>query len=361
MANDLESKCDVFIPGNRKAAPAEYFAEVASWCENNDIQHDVYGSGELIQSFEQKVADLLGFEAGLFVITGTMTQATVLELVCKQKKNRLVGMHESSHITRFESQGYQLQNRFDVIPLGNRYRPWNCDDLKVCPDELAAALYELPMRELGGQLPSWQELEAVKQHCQDENIHLHMDGARLWETSAFYQKDYKAIASGFDSAYVSLYKGINGLGGSLLLGNQEMVELASLWMKRQGGNVYHRTPYVVSAAMQFDQRLAQMPILFERTKQVYKIINEYPQLTLNPAEPQSNMLHLMFPVSFERLVELRDQLAEEKEVWIGRPQTMEQPNMSKIEWYIGDNLLSLGDDQLRDVLNWFVDKMKLAA
>lgn len=54
MANDLESKCDVFIPGNRKAAPAEYFAEVASWCENNDIQHDVYGSGELIQSLNRK-------------------------------------------------------------------------------------------------------------------------------------------------------------------------------------------------------------------------------------------------------------------------------------------------------------------
>lgn len=54
MAIDLESKCDLFIPGNRKAAPAEYFAEVASWCENNDIQHDVYGSGELIQSLNRK-------------------------------------------------------------------------------------------------------------------------------------------------------------------------------------------------------------------------------------------------------------------------------------------------------------------
>ncbi len=161
MANDLESQCEMFIPGSRKPAPAEYFAEMAQWCEKNNIQHDVYGDGDLIQSFEQKVADLLGFEAGLFVITGTMTQATVLELVCKQKRNPLVGMHESSHITRFESQGYRMQNRFDVLPLGNRYRPWTCDDLKTWPDEFAAALYELPMRELGGNYLAGKSLRKL--------------------------------------------------------------------------------------------------------------------------------------------------------------------------------------------------------
>ncbi|MCL9780739.1 beta-eliminating lyase-related protein [Vibrio sp. S4M6] len=360
MAQNLEDKCTITIPGNKKPAPAEYFAQMASWCEAHNIQHDVYGDGELIQSFEQKVADLLGFEAGLFVITGTMTQATVLELICKQKNNPLVGMHESSHITRFERQGYQLQDRFNVVPLGNRYRPWTCDDLKAWPDELAAVLYELPMRELGGQLPTWEELTSIKQHCKQEEIYLHMDGARVWETEAYYQKDLSEIADGFDSAYVSLYKGINGLGGSLLLGSKALIELASMWMKRQGGNVYHRSPYVVSAAMQFDQRLQQMPKLFERTQQVYEVIKDYPQLTLNPTQPQSNMLHLIFPVSCERLEELRVRLAEEKGVYIGRPQMMEHPSMSKIEWYVGDNLLSLSDSQLREVLNWLIEKMNNA-
>ncbi len=147
----------------------------------------------------------------------------------------------------------------------------------------------------------------------------------------------------------------------MLVGSKELIELASLWMKRQGGNVYHRTPYVVSAAMQFDERLLQMPSLFERTQQIYRIVAEFPQFALNPVKPQSNMLHLMFPVSYERLVELRDQLAKEKGVWIGRPQTMEQPNMSKIEWYVGDNLLGMTDDQLRDVLQWLEDKMNVTA
>ena len=58
---------------------------MAKWCEDNQVSHDVYGEGDTIQAFEQKVAELLGYEAGLFVVTGTMTQPTVLELVTKQK------------------------------------------------------------------------------------------------------------------------------------------------------------------------------------------------------------------------------------------------------------------------------------
>jgi threonine aldolase len=71
------------------------------------------------------------------------------------------------------------------------------------------------------------------------------------------------IAAGFDSVYLSLYKGIGGLSGAL--GSHEFVACAAEWFKRQGGNVIHRSPYVVPAAMQFDARLACMPACFRRS------------------------------------------------------------------------------------------------
>lgn len=354
---DLKSQCTQTISGNEELSPALLFKEMADWCEANHTQHDIYGDGQTIQEFEQKVADLLGYEAGLFVISGTMTQPTVLELACKQKNNRLVAMHESSHIFRHERQGYQLQNRFDILPVGNAFRTWNVSDLQAWPDAIAAALYELPMREIGGQLPSWDELEAIKAYCREENIHLHMDGARLWECAAYYGKAYHEIAQGFDSTYVSLYKGINGLGGSMLLGDKAFIEQASMWMKRQGGNVYHRTPYIVSAAMQFDRRIEAMPSLFERTKQIYQIFQDYPKFTLNPTEPQANMLHLYLPVSYENAVILRDRLAEEKGIWLGHPQVTALPEQAMIEWYVGDRLLNMEDHQLIEILDWLVSEI----
>ncbi|MGF1734858.1 threonine aldolase family protein [Photobacterium satsumensis] len=356
MNKELRHQCHTVLPGNQDESPAEHFMKMAQWCEQHGIKHDVYGEGELIQTFEQKIADLLGFEAGLFVISGTMAQATALELVCRQKRNPIVAMHESSHITRFERQGYQLQNRFNTLPIGNAFRPWTLTDLQAWPDEISAALYELPMRELGGQLPSWSELKEIKQYCQLQNIHLHMDGARLWETAAYYQKSYQEIAHGFNSAYVSLYKGVNGLGGSMLLGDKAFIELASMWMKRQGGNVYHRTPYVVSAAMQFDERIAMMPALFERTQQIYSLLSEFPQLAANPTQPQCNMLHLILPLNYERAVKLCEDLAVEKGIWLGNPQVAQHPTHSVIEWYIGDNLLNIPDDHLRDIFQYIVDQ-----
>lgn len=357
MSTELKQQCHTHLPGNREDSPAEHFAKMAKWCEDNNVKHDVYGEGETIQAFEQKVADLLGYEAGLFVVTGTMTQPTVLELVTKQKRNPVVAMHPSSHIYVHERQGYQLQNRFNILPIGNPYQPWKLSDLTAWPDEIAAVLYELPMREIGGQLPSWQELESIKAHCAENDIHLHMDGARLWEAAAYYQKEYRDIAAGFDTTYVSLYKGINGLGGSMLLGSKAFIELASMWMKRQGGNLYHRTPYVVSAAMQFDERLAKLPALFERTQQVYKIIEEFPQLAVSPAQPQSNMLHLILPFSYDKVKELQRKLALEEGIWFGNPQVTAHPNQSIVEWYVGDQLLHVEDDQLRTFFHQLLESV----
>ena len=355
MATDLRKNCHTFLSGNHELSPAELFAQMAEWCENNSADHDSYGEGETIQQFEQKLATLLGFESALFVITGTMTQATVLEMACQEKHCHNVALHDTSHITRHEGQGFQLQNRFNVLPVGDRYRPWNVEDLKQWPDNIAAAVYELPMRELGGQLPSWQELEQVKRYCHQHGIHLHMDGARLWEAGPYYNKAYSEITQGFDSVYVSLYKGVNGLGGSVLLGDSALIEKARMWMRRQGGNVYHRTPYVVAAAMQFDERIARIEELFERTEHVYQIFHDYPDFTLNPAAPQSNMFHWYLPVSVEKANVLRDKLAQTKGIWLGHPQNAPLPDQCFIEWYVGDRLLDMPDHDLIDLLEWVND------
>lgn len=347
MNDNLKSLCHTILPGNRKDSPAEHFSKMAQWSEQNNVSHDIYGEGDTLHAFEKKVANLLGYEAGLFVITGTMTQPTVLEIAARQKNNPVVAMHPSSHIYLHEKQNYQLQNRFTILPVGNPHRPWNLQDLLAWPDDIAAVLYELPMREIGGQLPTWQELSEIKTHCKQNGIHLHLDGARLFECAAYYQKDYAEITQGFDTTYVSLYKGINGLGGAMLLGSEAFINLASIWMKRQGGNVYHRTPYVVSAAMQFDEQLAKMPMLFERTKEIYQILSEYPALAVNPTFPQANMLHLILPFNHEKALEVQQRLATEKGIWMGNPQASAHPNQSLIEWYVGDNLLSLDDDALR--------------
>jgi threonine aldolase len=346
---ELFQQCHTVLPGHRARTPAEMFAAMAAWCEDNRIAHDVYGNGALIEEFEQKIADLLGFESAVFCISGTMAQVTALRLACEDRASRLVALHPTSHIIVHEKSNYQLLGHFHALQTGDRHRPWTSADLRAIPDKLGAVAMEIPMREIGGQNPPWEELEAIKAHCRTRNAHLHMDGARLWESAAGYQRPLREIAAGFDSVYVSLYKGIGGLGGAMLAGRRAFVERAAEWFRREGGNVIHRSPYVVAAAMQFDARLAAMPHYFRRTEWLYEVLREFPAIGVNPARPQANMLHLHLPVARERALAIRDRIAHEHKTWLfGRAAHGALPDTCVVELYVGENLAALPDQRVRD-------------
>lgn len=345
---ELLQQCDTVIPGHRARTPAAMFAAMAAWCEVNQVAHDVYGEGQLIQAFEEKVAQVLGFEAAVFCISGTMAQVTALRLGCEERASSLVALHPTSHILVHEKSNYQLFGHFQALQIGDRNRPWSADELRAVPDRLGALSLELPMREIGGQCPDWDTLEQIKALCRERNIHLHMDGARLWEAAAGYARTPADIAAGFDSCYVSLYKGIGGLGGAMLAGSRSFVARAAESFRRQGGNVIHRTPYVVAAAMQFDQRLAAMPALFRRTEWLYDVLRDYPAIGVNPARPHANMLHLHLPVGRERALAIRNEVAAEHRTWLfGRAAHGALPDTCVVELYVGDNLAGLPDERVR--------------
>lgn len=350
----LQQRCHTVIPGHRQRTPAETFAAMAAWCEANQVAHDVYGEGALIQGFEDKVAQLLGCEAAVFCVTGTMAQVTALRLGCEDRGSSLVALHPTSHIIVHEKSNYQLFGHFDALQVGDRHRPWSAADLAAVPDRLGAIAMEVPMREIGGQNPAWDELQAIKAHARERNVHLHIDGARVWECAAAYGSPVRDIVAGADSVYISLYKGIGGLGGAMLAGSRTFVALAAESFRRQGGNVIHRTPYVIAAAMQFDERLAAMPAFYQRTLELYELLREFPALKVNPARPQANMLHLHLPVIRERALALRDQLAQEHGIWLfGRASHAALPDTSVVEIYVGDNLAALPDDAVRRALALF--------
>ena len=327
------------------------FAAMAAWCETNQVAHDVYGEGPLLQAFEDKIAALLGFEAAVFCISGTMAQVTALRLGCEDRASKLVALHPTSHIIVHEKSNYQILGHFHALQVGDRYRPWTVNELDAIPDRLGAVAIELPMREIGGQSPSWDDLQAIKAHCRLRNAHLHMDGARLWETASAYGRPLDEIAAGFDSCYVSLYKGIGGLGGAMLAGSRSFVARAAESFRRQGGNVIHRSPYLVAAAMQFDERLAAMPALLRRTEWLYEVLRDYPALRANPARPQANMLHLHLPVSRERALDIRNQVAAAHRIWLfGRVANGAPPDTSVVELYVGDNLADMPDEQARNAV-----------
>lgn len=352
---DLKENCTRFLTHHGSffsSTPADDFQALADWCKDTNATHDRYGVGGTIQAFEEKLARQLGLEAAKFCMTGVAAQVVALRLACDIKRNQRVLAHPTSHLLLHENQNGQLYDWFKLLPVGSPYRPLTADTLHTRADPAAALIYELPMREIGGQLPEWEELQQIKAWAAENNVHLHMDGARLWEAANGYGKSLEDVCRGFDSVYVSFYKGIGALSGATLLGSADFISRARTDIQRQGATVFRHTPFVTSAAMQFDKRIEELPRCFTRTKELFEILQQYPGLTPNPEHPHCNMLHLYMPVSKSRAEAIRDAVAAKHRIWLfNNASDAALPNQSYFEWYVGDNLLAMDDADLHLALS----------
>ena len=342
----LRKRCETIVPGFRLPDVAMEFRLVADWCEAQGVEHDVYGEGALVEDFERKIASLLGKEAALFVPSGVMAQLIAVRLWTERARNDRFGVHPTSHLLLHESEAFAAVLQTHAVVLGDRLRPMTAADLDASRQPMACVLVELPIREAGGLLPDWEELEALKTVARRRGIALHMDGARLWESAAFYRRSHAEIAAGFDSVYVSVYKGIGALAGALLAGDDDFIANARLWRRRIGGTLYRMSPMVASAAMRFDERIALMPALYERTLRLTATLADEPTLRV-PAVPHTNLLHLHFGAAVERVLAARDAVAESTGCWLfDRVAATDVPDWSVTELYVGDRLLAIDDERL---------------
>lgn len=357
----LKRSCSLVLPDFRTAAPAAEFARLAAWCEANGVEHDDYGEGELVGGFEQKLAGLLGMPAAVFMPSGIMAQLTAVRLWTEAARLPRFGMHPTSHLLHHESEAYEALLHCHGVPVGHRLRPMTAADLEAVRQPLACAIVELPIREAGGQLPSWAELEALKAAARSRDVRLHMDGARLWESAAFYGRSHAEIAAGFDSVYVSVYKGIGAPAGAVLLGDAGFIDAARLWRRRFGGTLYHLSPMVAAAAMRFDERVALMPALYQRALGLAQALSGIAGLRLNPAVPQANLMHLHFDAPADAVNDARDRIAADSKVWLcngARPADV--PGWSFTELYVGDTLLETADDAVLPLFTRLVSALGAA-
>ena len=152
------------------------------------------------------------------------------------------------------------------------------DDLNNVKEPLAALLLELPQREIGGQLPAWDELLAIVNWVRERNIALHLDGARLWECRPFYRRSYAEITAVFDTVYVSFYKILGGITGAMLLGSEDHIAEARIWQRRHGGNLVRMFPFVSSARLGLEAQLDRMGQYHAKAIELAEVLSAFPEI-----------------------------------------------------------------------------------
>jgi len=340
----LRRRCHVLHGAVPEAAHRE-LERVADWCEEHDIEADAYGDGIGLQAFEARVASMLGYPAARFMPSGTMAQQIAVRLWAGRNGSALVGMHPTCHLELHEQHGYQRLHGLAAVHVGERDRPLLPSDLAAEAERMGSLVVELPTRENGGQLAPWSELVDLCAMARERNIATHLDGARLWEAAAGYDRSLEEVCDLFDSAYVSFYKGIGALPGSMLLGASDFIQEAVVWQRRHGGNLYTQMANWVSADMRLDSQIANMPAYFQRARDLAAALATVDGLTINPPVPHTNMFHVFLPGDANDLLRARDRIAEDHALWLfGGLEQTDVPGIVTFELAVGDAALSMPND-----------------
>lgn len=239
--------CDRNVFWHPQRTPAEALAALAESAAAYDLTWDRYGEHGPVEQLEAELTELFGIEAAAFFPSGTMAQQCVLRTWCDRAGTLRVALPDLAHLLVHEAGGPALLHGFRFEHLTTGRRTPDVEALAAIPGRLAAVMVELPLRDAGCVLPTWDELAELSAATRARGAAFHIDGARLWESQPFYDRPYAEIATLADTTYVSFYKGLGGIAGAALVGPADVLAEARLWRKRMGGTLFHATAEAVSA------------------------------------------------------------------------------------------------------------------
>ena len=205
-----------------------------------ELGDDVYGEDPTVNRLEQYLAAELGFEAALFVPTGTMSNLLGLMAHCARGDEYIVG--QQAHTYKYEGGGAAVLGSIQPQPIDGE-ADGSLDLAKVeaaiKQDDFHFARTRLLALEntMQGKVLPLSYLEAARELCTRRGLALHLDGARLYNAAVKLGVPARDITQYFDSVSVCLSKGLGAPVGSVLCGSHELIGRARRLRKMVGGGM----------------------------------------------------------------------------------------------------------------------------
>jgi threonine aldolase len=352
----LRAGCDRFLRGFGPRSPAEELAEIAS-LPASDLKPDTYGDGGVVTLLETEVRELLGKPAAVYMPSGTMAQQIALRIHADRRGHRVVALHPTSHLELHEDQAYERLHGLFGRPVGDSRSLITLADLDGIDEPVAALLLELPQREIGGRLPAWKDLVAQARSARGRGWAVHMDGARLWESGPFYGRALSEIAALFDSVYVSFYKGLGGITGAMLLGEEEFIAEARVWRHRHGGTLYKLWPYAASSLLGLRTRLPRMPAYLEHARAIAAELSKVDGVEVVPNPPQVPMLHIHLRTTIAAAAAGTRRLAKEERTWAwGATVPTDTPDIRRVELSVVEATLEFSPAEVARIVRFLLQE-----
>ena len=266
-----------------------------------EVGDDVYGEDPTITALEERVADLFGHEAALFVPSGTMGNQIGMRLVCEPGQEVLCDA--DAHVVTYEMgaaaaifgistrtvvsglsgrDGGKGHGRLDADQLIEQVRPKGDWHLTAT----AAVAVENSHNRGGGLVQPLDELRKLWDWSREAGVAVHLDGARIWNAAVASGVELATYGRLADTASVCLSKGLGAPVGSVLVASAERIATARLWRKRLGGGMRQAGVLAAAGLYALDHHLDRLTEDHEHAQLLAK------RLGVDPSTVETNMVVL---------------------------------------------------------------------
>jgi len=207
-----------------------------------EVGDEQIGDDPTVNALCERVADLLGKEAAVFMPSGTMCNVAATLVHCRPGDEILA--HESAHIIAREGGAHAALGGFQITPLKG-------EDGQFSPETFRAALhprsrYQPPQVLVsveqtanigGGTIWKKAALDEVVKIAKANGMATHMDGARLLNATVASGIAARDMTAGWDSAWIDFSKGLGAPIGGVIAGSRAFIDEVWRWKQRLGGSM----------------------------------------------------------------------------------------------------------------------------
>jgi threonine aldolase len=278
-----------------------------------EVGDDVYGEDTTINALQEKAAELLGKEAGLYVTSGTMGNLVAHLAWCRGGDEVICG--ESSHTLNAEQANAarvaqtQLRTvpqkgaRLDIDAIGRTIRG---DD----PHWPRTGLIWVEQPCNGWTMPL-DELKAISDLAHSRDIPVHMDGARIFNAAVALGVEAKEIAQYADSVTFCVSKGLAAPVGSVICGTTEFIARAYRGRKIIGGAMRQAGIIAAGGLYALNNNIARLADDHDNARRLAAGLKRLPGISIDRDEVEMNIFFIRLSAPAPSAKELSGRLREQ--------------------------------------------------
>ena len=251
---------------------------------------DVYGEDPTINELERLSAEMFGKEAAVLVTSGTMGNLVSVLAHCQRGDQIVVG--DKCHIYRAEAGGIAaLGGIFPTVLKNDSEGKLDLDEIEAsieplnvhrAPTKLVAL--ENTANAAGGKTLSKEYIDSVKKICDDNEVALHIDGARIFNAAIALETSPKNLTKNIDTIQFCLSKGLGAPVGSLVLGNYEFTQKVRKWRKTIGGTTRQAGILAAAGIVSLNNYEESIKRDHDLAKYMHEKLSEIENITPEPVE-----------------------------------------------------------------------------